>query len=263
MSDDFLKTVVRHKQSLLKEKKVFYENLKKNASCVTRNRYNLFKKSISKPGKINLIAEIKKASPSQGIIREDFDVAKIAKIYSDNKADAISVLTEEKYFLGKPAYLREVSEDFKLPTLMKDFIIDEYQVYEAFACQASAILLIVAILSDSQLVELMDCAHRLDMDVLVEIHDEKELERAVKAQAEIIGVNNRNLQTLIVDLKVSESLLGRIPKDKIIVAESGIKTHEDVKRLKNLGAHAVLIGETFMRSPDIGRKLKEVFYGQS
>ena len=263
MSDDFLKSIVDYKQSLLKERKVFYENLKKNASSVKHSRYGVFKKAISKPGKLNLIAEIKKASPSQGIIREEFDVKKIAKIYLDNKADAISVLTEDKYFLGKPAYLRQVSEDFKLPTLMKDFIIDEYQIYEAFSCGASAILLIVAILSDAQLKEFKDCAERLDMDVLVEVHDEWELERAIKCQAEIIGINHRNLRSLIVDLKVGEKLIPRIPKEKIIVSESGIKSHEDIKRLRNLGAHAVLIGETFMRSPDIGQKIKDVMYGQS
>ncbi len=261
MAHDFLKTIVDHKRQLLKEKKEFYAGLKKKIEAHKMTRYRIFKTAISKPGKINLIAEIKKASPSQGIIRPDFDVMSLAKIYSDAGADAFSVLTEEKFFLGKPPYIRQVSENFVLPVLTKDFIVDEGQIYETAIFGTSAVLLIVAILSDEELKHLMQVAYNLDLDCLVEVHDEGELERALKSDAEIIGINNRDLHTFHVDVATSERLLPKIPKGKLIVAESGIKSHEDIKRLRDAGANAVLIGETFLRAPDVGQKVREVMYG--
>lgn len=263
MFDDFLQEILKYKQELLEKKKVFLNELKKKIDRESLSQYHLFKKAISKTGEINLIAEIKKASPSKGVICKDFNVLRLAEIYVRNKASAISILTEDKFFAGKPSYIKVVSENFKIPVLAKDFIIDEMQIYEAFYCGASAILLIVAILSEQQLKHLMSVAARLDLDCLVEIHDEAELEKAINVGAEIIGVNNRNLHTLEVDLGISQKIIPKIPKGKIIVAESGIKTHEEIQMLKNLGTNAVLIGETFLRAPDINHKISELMYGQS
>jgi len=259
--DDFLKTIAQHKLELIASKKAYYENLVKNMRPTGQHRYEVFKKAISKKGQINLIAEVKKASPSAGLIREDFNATKIAEIYIKNKAAALSVLTEEKYFLGKYAYLELISENCPLPILMKDFIIHEYQIYEGLFYGASAILLIVAMLTDRQLKDLMKVAHSLGLDCLIEVHDHMELKRAINLGAEIIGVNNRHLQTLKVDLNNCLELIPQIPKGIVIVAESGLKTHEDIRKVEELGAHAVLIGETFMRSADIGTKIKEVMYG--
>jgi len=261
VSADFLKTIAKHKLEVLAAKKAYYENLIKHMKATGQRRYEVFKKAISKKGQINLIAEVKKASPSAGLIREDFNAVKIAGIYIKNKAAAISVLTEDKYFLGKFSYLAQISENCPVPLLMKDFIVHEFQIYEGLFYGASAVLLIVAMLPDKQLNGLMKLAHGLGLDCLVEAHDEAEVKRAVSLGAEIIGVNNRNLQDLKVDLNNCLDLIPKIPKGIVIVAESGLKTHEDIRRVEEAGAHAVLIGETFMRSPDIGTKIKEVMYG--
>lgn len=259
MAEDFLSVIAEHKRKILKEKSAYYENLKKNTRPVLPNRrYEIFKKAISRPGQINLIAEIKKASPSVGLIREDFDAVKIAKTYVKHQAAALSVLTEEKYFLGGFPYLQRVNDEVNVPTLMKDFIIHEYQIYEGAFYGASAVLLIVAMLSDDQLKELTEVAYMFGLDCLVEVHDEYEIERALRADAQIIGVNNRNLKTLKVDLSNCERMIRHIPAGRIIVAESGLKTRDDIKRVADLGAHAVLIGETFMRSADIGAKITEI-----
>ncbi|MDE2027914.1 MAG: indole-3-glycerol phosphate synthase TrpC [Candidatus Omnitrophica bacterium] len=253
--------MARHKLESLTARKDYYENLVKNMKSPEGRRYQVFKKAVSKPGGVNLIAEIKKASPSAGLIREDFNAEAIAQIYIDNKAAAISVLTEDKYFLGKFAYLAQVSRQATVPVLMKDFIVHEYQIYEGLFNGASAVLLIVAMLPNKKLTDLIRLTHQLGLDCLVEVHDEIEVERALACGAEIIGVNNRNLQTLQVDLNNCLKLIPLIPKDVVIVAESGLKTHDDVLRVEQAGANAVLIGETFMRSPDIGAKVKEVMYG--
>ncbi len=258
MSGDFLNAMADYKHEALKANTAYYENLKSNLKSKPHRRHEIFKKAISNPKQINLIAEIKKASPSAGLIREDFDAKKIAKIYVEHHAQAISVLTEDKYFLGKFAYLQQISESCKVPTLMKDFIVHEYQIYEGAFNGASAILLIAAMLSDSQMKDLMDVAHALGLDCLVEVHDEKEIERALKAEAQIIGVNNRDLRSLKVDLANGLRMIPRIPQGKIIVAESGLNTSDDVRKVHEAGAHAVLIGEAFMRAPDIGAKIKEI-----
>ena len=262
MSEDFLSKIVEHKKSLLEGKKAFYENLRKKIKDTKLNRYQIFKKNISKPGQINLIAEIKKASPSKGLLREDFDALEIARIYAKGGAAAFSVLTEEKFFLGKLSYIRKISEELSHPILMKDFIIDEAQVYEAFALGASAILLILAIVDDDQAKRFMALATRLDMDALVEVHNEVELKRAIEMDAEIIGINNRNLHTFKVDLKVSDDLIPLIPKDRVIVVESGLTSHEEILHFHQLGAQAVLIGETFIKESNIAGKVKEVMYGK-
>ncbi|MBF0523054.1 MAG: indole-3-glycerol phosphate synthase TrpC [Candidatus Omnitrophica bacterium] len=254
--------IVKYKRSTLKAKEEYYERLKESLDNVPQcSSYRIFKKKISQEGRLNLIAEIKKASPSQGLIREDFDVLAIAKAYAESQADAISVLTEDKYFLGQPSYVRKVAEFVRLPVLAKDFFIDEGQIYEARVLGASAVLLIVAILSDNDLKHLMAVANSLDVDCLVEVHNEAELRRALKAGADIIGVNNRDLRSFEVDFETSKRLVPQIPPDRVIVVESGINCFEDIYRITKLGANAVLIGETFMREQDIGKKVKEVMYG--
>lgn len=262
MNRDFLKEIVEYKKELLKQKEAYYQALKKNVKTAQHNRYGLFKKAISKPGQMNLIAEIKKASPSAGIIRNPFDVESLARIYNAAGAAALSVLTEDKFFMGKPPFVRRASEEVKLPVLTKDFIIHEHQIFETFCQGSSAVLLIVAILEDALLRDLMQVAAELDMDSLVEVHDEKELHRALKVGADIIGINHRNLATLEVDLKVSEQLVPQVPKGKVIVAESGIKTHAEVLKLQAIGVNAVLIGETFLRASDAGAKVIEIMDGK-
>ena len=260
---EFLPTIVAYKRDLLAQKKDFYATLRKKAEAAAARGKQSFKTSIAQPGQTNLIAEIKKASPSAGVIRKDFDVAQIARVYAEHKAAAISVLTEDKYFLGKPEDVATVARGVDLPVLTKDFIISDGQICEARLNGAAAVLLIVAILEDAQLKGFLELARSLGLDCLAEVHDEKELDRAVKAGAEIIGVNNRDLKTLDVNLKTCERLIPRIPKDKVIVAESGLRTHDDIRRVRDSGAHAVLIGETFIRAKDIGHKIEEVMYGRT
>jgi indole-3-glycerol phosphate synthase len=259
--EDFLDKILFFKSQDNARKKAYRENIRGHLAASRYSRYGIFKKQISRPGAVHLIAEIKKASPSRGVIRDDFNPEVLAGIYEQSGAAAISVLTEENYFLGKAAYLKSVSENYHTPTLMKDFIIDELQIYEGRYCGASAVLLIAAILQDDQLIRLSEVARSLDMDTLVEVHDEAELDRAVRAGAEIIGVNNRNLRSFEVDLGTSERLIPLIPEGRVAVAESGIRGHDDIKRLAAAGAHAVLIGETFLKERDVAGKIKEVMYG--
>lgn len=258
----FLKTIVDHKKSLLIAKKAFFNEVRDQVDLTQLTHYRLFKKVISRPEKINLIAEIKKASPSRGIIRKDFNALEIAKIYFESGAAALSVLTEEKYFLGKLSYIRDIQASINIPILRKDFIIDEAQIYESFRSRASAILLIVAILNKKKLQDLIKMAKRLDLDPIVEIHNEGELEIALESGADIIGVNNRDLDTFQIDLNLSRQLIPKMPKDIITVVESGIKNHEDIKEFRDMGVNAVLIGETFMRSDDIPSKIAEIMGGQ-
>ena len=258
---DFLKEIIEHKKLINRQKAPIYEKIIRQLNKTKYTRYRLFSRMISVPGKINLIAEIKKASPSQGILREDFDALEIAKVHAKHGAVALSVLTEDKYFLGKPEYVKKINNEIKLPVLTKDFIIDEGQIYEARLNGASAVLLIMAILTDQEIERFLDVAHSLDLDCLVEVHDGQELDRALECGAEMIGINNRDLRSFKVDINTSKQLIAKIPKGKIIVAESGIKTHEDVLTFKKLGVHAVLIGETFLRAPDVAGKIKEVMHG--
>lgn len=222
------------------------------------SRKRSFKEAVSKKGRVNLIAEIKKASPSKGILREDFDPASIAKIYEKNDVSAISILTETEFFLGKPSYIKEVRKVTALPILRKDFIIDENQIYESAKLGADAILLIANLLPLSDLKKIISIAESIGLDVLLEIHDKPDLKKALASDAEIIGINNRDLKTFKVDLKTTQRLIKDIPKDRIIVSESGVETRKDFLFLKNLGVNAVLIGEAFMRSPDIAKKIKEI-----
>ena len=209
-------------------------------------------------GRIKLIAEIKKASPSKGVIRKDFDPLGIASIY-EKKADAISVLTEEDFFQGRLEFISAVKTITTIPLLRKDFIFDEYQIYESRANEADAILLIAAILSKNQAEEYLHLARELVLSVLFEVHDLKELEMALSVNADIIGINNRDLKTLKIDLNNTFMIKKEIPSDKIVVSESGIKTRADILNLESAGIDAVLIGTSFMEAKDIGKKIEELF----
>ncbi|MCX8130168.1 MAG: indole-3-glycerol phosphate synthase TrpC [Clostridia bacterium] len=217
-----------------------------------------FYKAIKRKGEISIIAEVKKASPSKGVIKEDFDPIKIAKEYSNSNVQAISVLTEKNFFMGSDDYLVKIRQNIPVPVLRKDFIIDLWQVYQSRCLGADAILLIVSILSDEELKKFQLVAGILGMQCLVEVHDREELDRALEAGAKIIGINNRDLKTFNVDLKTTEKLMNFIPHDRAVVSESGIKTPEDMRYLKELGVDAVLIGETFMRAGSISDKINEL-----
>lgn len=202
-----------------------------------------------------VIAEVKKGSPSKGLIRPDFDPLEIARCYSRAGAACLSVLTDESFFFGRLEYLSAIREVVDLPLLRKEFILDPYQVYEARVFGADAILLIAAALEDGLLADLAALAGELQLDVLLEVHDEEELERALLVPTPMLGINNRNLKTFHTDLAVTERLLPRIPADRLVVAESGIRTREDICRLQNAGAAAFLIGESLVREQDIEGKL--------
>ena len=209
-----------------------------------------------------VIAEIKKASPSKGVIREDFRPAAIAKSYEKGGAACLSVLTDQQYFQGSAQYLRDARAACKLPVLRKDFMIDPYQLYEARAMGADCILLIVAALELKQMRELEELSHDLGMAVLVEVHDADELELALQLETPLIGINNRNLRTFDVTLQTTLDLLEKLPDDRFVVTESGIFTPEDVALMRENDVHAFLVGEAFMRQADPGAELAKVFYGE-
>jgi len=210
---------------------------------------------------LKLIAEVKRASPSRGVIRHDFNPTGIAKIYADCGAAAISVLTENKYFGGNLSHLKDIKRSLTrpVPLLRKDFIVEPYQVYESRAYGADSLLLIVHILSPTQLVELLCLGHELGMGCLVEVHNETELETAIDSGARIIGINNRDLLTFQTDLSTTERLRPLIPSDRLVVSESGIKERADIEKLQKLKVDAVLVGEALMSTPDIAAKIKEMF----
>ena len=216
-----------------------------------------FENALKKEG-ISFICECKKASPSKGLIAPDFPFLEIASEYEAAGADCISVLTEPKWFLGSDGYLREIAENVFVPCLRKDFTVDEYMIYEAKTLGASAVLLICAILSGEQLKEYSDICEELGLSALVEVHNEKEVQKALGAGARIIGVNNRNLRDFSVDTDNSRRLREQIPHDVLFVSESGVSSAADVARLREIGADAVLIGETLMRAADKKAKLSEL-----
>ena len=223
-----------------------------------RTDYRDFAGALRRSKGVALIAEVKKASPSAGIIRADFDPVKIAGEYEGAGAVALSVLTDKKFFQGELDYLRQIRATVRLPLLRKDFIIDERQIHEAVAAGADAVLLIAAILDDAQLSAFRQLTNQLKLAALVEVHDDRELTRALAAGAEIIGINNRNLKTFQVDLATTEKLVAQIPSGKTIVAESGIHTQADVARVAAAGVHAILVGESLMRSNSIVGKVREL-----
>ena len=214
--------------------------------------------ALRRPGRTSIIAEIKHRSPSKGVIREEFDPEAIAASYDKEGAAALSVLTEEDFFGGSLAHLRAVRERTSLPLLRKDFLFDEYQIHEALAAGADALLLIVAILEDELLADLIALASELKIEALIEVHTAREMERAVAAGARLLGVNNRDLTTFNVEIETSERLASLAPRDVVLVSESGINTGQDIRRLRHAGYHAFLIGEHFMRAPDPGDALKRL-----
>jgi indole-3-glycerol phosphate synthase len=230
------------------------------AAALQRNDFRGFARAISRgPEKLGLIAEVKKASPSAGVIAEDFDPVAIAKTYEAAGAHAISVLTDEKFFQGSLSYLAKIREAVSLPLLRKDFMIHEAQIFEAVVAGADAILLIVAALTDEELRALHKTAMDYQLDVLVEVHTMEELDRALEIDGlHLLGINNRNLKTFEVDLATTEQLSEEVPKEVILVSESGIKTGADTRRVLNCGCNAILVGETLMRSGDVVAKAAEL-----
>jgi len=210
-------------------------------------------------GRNAVIAEIKKASPSKGVIREDFIPADIAQAYAEHGAACLSVLTDRQFFQGQPDYLKQARASCQLPVLRKDFMVDPYQLYESRAMGADAVLLIAACLDDAQLRDFEAIAHGLFMAVLVEVHDAAELERALALKTPFLGINNRNLRTFEVSLDTTLALLPRVPADKLLITESGIQGRADVQRMNAAGVHGFLVGEAFMRAPDPGVAMAQLF----
>lgn len=229
------------------------------AAALQRNDFRPFALAIDRgPEALGLIAEVKKASPSAGVIAENFDPVAIARAYEDAGAHAVSVLTDEQFFQGTLAYMTKVREAISLPVLRKDFIIHDAQIYEASVAGADAILLIVAALEQEQLASLYKTAELCQLDALVEVHTQEELERALEIGAKLIGINNRNLTTFTVDLKATEEISEEVPEDVILVSESGLKTREDTQRVFAAGCNAILVGESLMRTGDIAGQVKEL-----
>jgi indole-3-glycerol phosphate synthase len=245
-----LDEIIAHKQTEVQ--RILHLSDKYRAAAATRNDFRSLSASLmSDPGCLGLIAEVKRASPSVGTISPDFDYLTIGRTYDKAGASAISVLTDEKYFQGRLDYMTLIRQETGIPVLRKDFIVHEAQIYEAVCAGADAILLIVAALDQDTLVRLLDTAHAFQLEVLVEVHDLPELERALDTDARIIGVNNRNLKTFTVDLAATETLAEEVPDDIVLVSESGIKTPEDAARVAAAGADALLVGESLMRSGNI------------
>lgn len=256
-----LDEIVNKTKERYKDKVNKIEQIKQLASKRIITNPNFFYDAIKKKG-ISFICECKKASPSKGIISENFPYLDIAKEY-DKCADVISCLTEPYYFLGKDEYLTNIKNNVSIPVLRKDFIISEYQIYEAKVIGADAILLIVAILNDEELKKYINIAHNIGLGVLVEAHDSSEINRAILAGAKVLGVNNRNLKDFTVDVSNSINLRKNAPKDIMFVSESGIKTREDIIKLEENNVDAVLIGETLMRSENIIDMVNLLKYGKN
>tara|TARA_B100000579_G_C22796876_1_gene837596 strand:+ start:65 stop:853 length:789 start_codon:yes stop_codon:yes gene_type:complete len=254
---DKLAEIIAHKRKeieplLLRADKLRY-------AALERNEFRSLSSSIDLGSeKLGLIAEVKKSSPSAGVIAKEFDPVLQAKKYAEAGASAISVLTDEKFFGGRLEYLVKIRQEVEIPILRKDFIINEAQIYEASVAGADAILLIVAALDQDELKRLLDCAYTYQLEVLMEVHDLKELERALDTDVKIIGVNNRNLKTFEVDLKNTEKISEEVPEDIFFVSESGIKTPEDAALVAGWGADAVLVGESLMRTDDVNLAVKEI-----
>ena len=238
------------------KKKISSEEMRRRAESLPKGDFP-FEQALKKEG-ISFICECKKASPSKGLIAPDFPYLEIAKAYEAAGADAISVLTEPKWFLGSDQYLREIAAEVSVPCLRKDFTVDPYMIYEAKVLGASAVLLICSILSEEQLKEYREIADTLGLSALVEAHDEEEIRMALRSGARIIGVNNRNLKDFSVDTENSRRLREMVPSDVLFVSESGVRTPEDVAKLRGIGVDAVLIGETLMRAEDKKAKLAEL-----
>lgn len=259
---DILQTILKRKREEVSARieKASAESLLERAAKAdpVRGFINALEQRISKHQPA-VIAEIKKASPSKGVLRKDFDPVAIAQTYAANGAACLSVLTDADFFQGSEDYLMKARAACRLPVIRKDFIIDPYQVIEARAINADCILLIVAALDDARLNELLALAHQLGMDALVEVHDEEELDRALATGARLVGINNRSLHTFATSLDTTLSMLEQVPEDRILVTESGIHTTDDVRQMMENGVYGFLVGEAFMRAEDPGRRLAELF----
>ncbi|MFA6309042.1 MAG: indole-3-glycerol phosphate synthase TrpC [Clostridia bacterium] len=247
----------KHLELIEETKQISIEGFKRKLSGEGSNPVQSFYEAIKRDNEISIIAEVKKASPSKGIIKDDFDALAIARDYYKSDVQALSVLTEKNYFLGSNENLITIRQAIPLPILRKDFIIDMWQIYQSRYLGADAILLITSILTDTELSIFQIVASILGMQCLVEVHNREEIERALESGAKIIGINNRDLNTFNVDLKTTEKLINYIPHDRAVVSESGISTSVDIRELKRLGVDAVLIGEAFMRSRSILKKVAE------
>lgn len=252
---DELADYARVRVKLAKEKAP-YEEVKNKALCLPKGDFE-FEKALKKPG-VSFICECKKASPSKGLIAPDFPYLDIAKEYEKAGADCISVLTEPKWFLGSDEYLKEITSNVSIPVIRKDFTVDDYMIYEAKLLGAKAVLLICAILPEETIREYIGVCDSLGISAVVEAHDAEEVKMALRAGARIVGVNNRNLKDFTVDTANSGNLRSLVPEDVVFVSESGVKSKEDVKAIKDMGADALLIGETLMRAEDKNAKMTEL-----
>jgi indole-3-glycerol phosphate synthase len=260
---DILVKILKRKREEITERSRTASIAALKQQCETADPVRGFIRAIENKFNNNLpavIAEIKKASPSKGVLRENFNPAEIAESYASHGAACLSVLTDKDYFQGSEQYLQQARAACSLPVIRKDFIIDPYQVYEARAIDADCILLIVSALDDEALHSLCELAHELEMDVLMEVHDRQEMERALKTSARLIGINNRNLRTFDTSLDTTLSMLDRVIDDHILVTESGIHRKADVQLMRDNGVNAFLVGETFMRAENPGEKLAELFF---
>lgn len=258
---DILKKILDHKRGELAAAKAAMPLSELRARITEQPPARGFAASLERTasvGRTAIIAEVKKGSPSKGVIRADFDPLAISSVYAENGASCLSVLTDAHFFLGNLAYLSEIRKAVDIPILRKDFIFDPYQVYEARVAGADAILLIAAMLDLPRLRELASLACELALDVLLEVHDEGELGVALETGCKVIGINNRSLRTFVTDLSTTERLAPLLPANRLIVSESGINTRDDIARLRRAGAKAFLIGESLMREPDMGAKLREL-----
>ncbi len=256
---NILEQIINHKAKEVAEckKRVPLSHLERKLKDLSPVRD--FKEAVSSKGKrINLIAEIKKASPSHGIIREDFSPVDLACIYQENNASALSVVTDRKFFQGDILHLLSVRNVTSLPVLRKEFIIDEYQIIETRVFGADALLLIAAVLKGEQINRFLSISSDLGMQCLVEVHTREELYKVIQTNAGIIGINNRNLETFKTDIRTTLDLAGEIPKEKVIVSESGIKTCEDILLLQKIGINAIIIGQTLLEAKDIPIKMREL-----
>jgi indole-3-glycerol phosphate synthase len=261
MSDILKKIVdVKRQEVAAALKRKSFEAMRADAESrvLTRDFVGALRSKVE-AGQAAVIAEIKKASPSKGVLREDFIPADIAQSYAEHGAACLSVLTDKDFFQGSVDYLKQARASCDLPVLRKDFMVDPYQVYEARAMGADCILLIAACLDDAQMAELEAIALGLDMAVLVEVHDAQELQRALKLKTPLVGINNRNLRTFEVSLDTTLGMLKDVPADRLLITESGILNRADVQKMRDANVHAFLVGEAFMRAPEPGEALAELF----
>lgn len=253
-----LNKIIEHKKIELKESVNKFPLIELQSRVKDQQPPKDFYKLAKENSDLKIIAEVKRASPSKGIICEDFNPVQIAKSYESNGAFAISVLTDKQFFMGELEYLLSIKKEVGIPLLRKDFTLDPYHVYEARYYGADIVLLIVSVLEKTQISDLLDITSSLDMSAIVEVHDKNELEVALDVGSKIIGINNRNLKTFEVNLSTTEKLSRLIPEECLVISESGIKTAEDINRLESLGINTFLIGESFMSYNDPGFKLKEL-----